>query len=276
MFTTLATILLATTLIFGVSGVTVVAAQGSQPDQPLYSLKIWSEDTRLDIVTDPLIDFQLSLDFADRRSDEISRLLESGVIPPKSVLARYQSQVEQTIRYALNLTSDQTKQALEQIRTRLIIQQQTLLQAKLGSTVGADAVQQQLQQMLQERTRWVENGEIDPIKLREQLRLRYQQQIQEQSMTTEPTYLVNQTQSSINSGNRWFTDTPTPGSGYGPGAGTGDCTTCTPVGIAQGGNPYTTGTPTPGSGYGPGNGPDDQTTQGGSQPTTVPGKKGGN
>ena len=289
MYTTIITILLASSLLLGTGGVTVAAAQRSLPDEPLYGLKIWSEDARLDVITDPTTDFELSLDFANRRIDEITALMESGVIPPTDVLSRYQDQIVQTIQYALNLNRDQTEQALEQVRTRLTIQQQTLLQTKTGPGTVEQAVQQQLQQMLQEHIRLVENGMVDPVMLREQLHLQDKGLYQTLTSTSEPTGSTGQTQSTNGSGNPWTTGTPTPGSGYGPGTGTGDCTACTPAGIGQGGNTYATGTPKPGSSNGSGqnqststtenvivNGNGIQPTQASPESTRIPGKKGGN
>lgn len=289
MYTTIITILLASSLLLGTGGVTVAAAQRSLPDEPLYGLKIWSEDARLDVITDPTMDFQLSLDFANRRAEEITSLLESGVVPSVDVLTRYQNQVEQTIRYALNLENDQSIQALEQVRTRLTIQQQTFLQTKTGPGMDEQKIQPQIQQMLQDRIRLVENGMVDPVMLREQLHLQEKGIYQTLTSTSEPNVSTGQTQSTNGSGIPWTTGTPTPGSGYGPGTGTGDCTTCTPAGSGQSGNPYATGTPKPGSSNGSGqnlststtenvivNGNGTQPTQASPESTRIPGKKGGN
>lgn len=280
--TTVLTILLATALLFGAGGVTVAAAEGSQPDDPLYTLKLWSENARLDLIGDPETDFQLSLEFMGRRAEEIQLILETRTAPSAELLDEYQNQIEQTIRFALNMPEDQVKQALELIRSRLIIQQQSMEQLHL--TGDADQLHQRarLQEMLQTRIGWLADGLTDPELLELQLTLQ------------NGPFSDDQTQPG--DGNPWATGTPTPGSSYGP--GTGDNITNTPRAYDHSGNPYVTGTPTPGSGYGPG--PDQMTgtpsgqigykpTEGGAQtgqdyaPTQVhpvqptsPGNKGGN
>lgn len=279
---TLITILLATTLLFGAGGVTVAAAEGSQPDDALYHLKLWSEAARLDIIHDPTTDFQLSLEFMGRRAQEIQLILETEAAPSPELLAEYQNQIEQTIRFALNMPEDQVKQSLELIRSRLVIQQHSIV--KLSNLGEEDQLEQriQLQQMLQTRIGWLNDGLTDPQLLQLNLTLQDGSGSEDRPET--------------GAGNPWATGTPTPGSSYGP--GTGESITNTPRAYDHSGNPYTTGTPTPGSGYGPG--PDQVTgtpsTQTGYKPTeggamtgqgyaptqvhpaqpTSPGKKGGN
>ena len=256
MLSTLATLLLIVSLVLGGGGATVAAAQSSQPDQPLYGVKVLSEDVRLGLSAGPKSEYQLALEFANRRAGEIQKMLQAGSVPPESVQARYQNQVEQTIQYALNLPDDQAIQALEQIHTRLQNQQQAFLEIQANASPNAKAALIRSRQMLQERLQWVEEGLTDPTQLRDQLRLRDRQQKQGIQSSATPSEQATQESPGTGGGNPWTTGTPTPGSGYGPGPGTGDCGNCTPTADGQGGNPWTTGTPTPGSGYGPGPGPD--------------------
>jgi hypothetical protein len=261
MFSTLATILVIVSLVLGGGGVTVVSAQSSQPDQPLYNVKIWSEDVRLILASDPLSQYQLSLEFANRRAEEIQSMLQAGSVPPDAVQIRYQNQLEQAIRFATNLPDAQAIQALEQIQTRLLTQQQALLQVQAYGSSNAEAVLLQIRLMVQDRLQWVKNGLKNPTQLRDQLQQRDQDRLHTTTQTAQGTQLAPGT----GGGNPWTTGTPTPGSGYGPGNGTGDCITCTPTFNDLGGNnPWTTGTPTPNSGYGPGS----QSTQQQGQPTT--------
>lgn len=256
MFSTLATILLITSLILGGGGATIAAAQSSQPDQPLYSLKVISEDARINLAADPQSEYQLALEFASRRAEEMKAMLQAGSIPPEAVQARYQNQVEQAIQFAMNLPANQAVKALDQIQTRLQTQQQTFLQVQANESPRVNAILEQTRQMLQEHLRLVELGLTDPSLLRDQLRLRDQDRKQDRLSSSTPEGQATQVLPGSSSGNPWTTGTPTPGSGYGPGKGTGDCENCTPTLGGQGNNPWTTGTPTPGSGYGPGPGPD--------------------
>jgi hypothetical protein len=256
MISTLATIILIVSFVLGGGGVTVAAAQSSQPDQPLYSVKVLSEDARMGLVVDPQSEYQLALQFADRREAEIRTMLVAGSIPPESVQTRYQDQVDQAIQFAINLPDDQATLALQQIQARLQTQQQALDQVQLNRSPDVDAALLRTQQMLKDRLQLVEAGLIDPVHLRDQLHLHDQQRTQDRQTMTSPAGQSTKLSSGTGNGNPWTTGTPTPGSGYGPGDGTGDCATCTPIGKSQAGNPWTTGTPVPGSGYGPGPGPD--------------------
>ncbi|PKO14461.1 MAG: hypothetical protein CVU39_14500 [Chloroflexi bacterium HGW-Chloroflexi-10] len=266
MLSTLSTIVLIAALILGGGGATVAASQGSLPDQPLYGVKLISEDVRLGFSSNPESEYQLALKYSDRRAAEIQKMLIAGGTLPEAVQNRYENQVEQAFQYAMNLPDDQAAQALEQIRTRLQTQEQTFLQLRTNGSATAELVMLRTQQMLQDRLHWVETGLLDPAQLREQLRLRqllHLASVTPSGETTTP---------ATGGGNPWTTGTPTPGSGYGPGNETQTCENCTPVFNGQGGNPWTSGTPTPGSGYGPGPGPDPTQTctanaDSGSEPT---------
>jgi hypothetical protein len=239
MFSTLATIFLIVSLVLGGGGATIAAAQNSQPDQPLYGIKVMSENVRQNLAADPQTNFQLALNFANRRAEEIALMLEAGQVPPEAVQARYQNQIEQAIQYAVELPADRSGQALEQIRTRLQTHLQTFNRVSGNGTASIEAALLRSREMLQDRLHWVEQGLENPVKLRDQ------QQLQNGQNSASP---------GTGAGNPWTTGTPTPGSGYGPGPG--DCENCTPATDGQGANPWTTGTPTPGSGYGPGPGSD--------------------
>ncbi|PKN83913.1 MAG: hypothetical protein CVU46_15660 [Chloroflexi bacterium HGW-Chloroflexi-8] len=247
MFNTLMTIMLVFTLVLGGGGTTLVAAQNTQPDQPLYGIKLWSEQFRSNLTNNPQNKYQLSLEFADRRFEEIQNLFQSGGIPTEEIQNRYINQVEQTIRFAMSLSDDRALNALQQIQERLQIQNQALLQVKTDGTVNADASLTRTRLMIQERLNWIEGGLSNLNQLREQIR--QQEKVHEQD-PQNPESNAEQATRSIpegGAGNPWTTGTPTPYSGYGP----GDCTNCTPSGNGES-NPWTTGTPTPYSGYGPG------------------------
>lgn len=252
MFSTLATILLIAALVLGGGGATVAAAQNSQPDQPLYGVKLFSEDFRMGLSTNPQAEYQLALEFTNRRSEEIRTMAQAGNTPPETVQMRYQNQVEQAIQFAADLPDDQAVSALQQVQTRLQTQQQALA----NGAPRTEAALLKTRQMLQERLQWIQAGLHDPASLREQFRKRDSQRKQDGQGSITPQGPSNTqpaaiTKTSNGNGNPKLTGTPTPGSGYGPGKGTATCENCTPT---VNGNPWTTGTPTPGSSYGPGPG----------------------
>ena len=267
MFSTFATLILIAALVLGGGGVTVAAAQTSQPDQPLYGVKVLSEDVRLGLSTGPQSESQLALEFTNRRAAEIQGMLQDGNIPPEAILTRYQNQVEQAVQFALDLPNDQAIRALDQIRSRLQTQLTVFLQVQANGSPKAETALVQTRHMLQDHMQWVEQGLTDPVKLRDQLR----QRIQDRQNSKTPAEQSTQASPGKGGGSLWTTGTPTPGSGYGPGKGPGDCENCTPTKTGQGSNPWATGTPTPGSGYGPGPQPtqkqNNQPTQAGPKPT---------
>jgi hypothetical protein len=75
--------LIALVILIG-SSLTVYASQGSLPGESLYLIKSWSEDVRLSFATSPQTKLNLTLDFTDRRMDEINSLVESGKTFPET------------------------------------------------------------------------------------------------------------------------------------------------------------------------------------------------
>ncbi len=267
MVSPLAMILIVMSLLFGGSGLTVAGAQSSLPDQPLYGLKLLSEEARLILTSSAETKLQLQLEFADRRSSEIQNLIEGGLLPSDLTQNRYQAHVEQTLQLASDMPEEQAIQAMEQIRLRLRHQQQAFLNLNPNTNPQCGAVVARIRQMLQQHLQWVEEGLADPVRLRARMRQHLWQQPQpdtnDGATIPSPVSITGMPGGSgMGGGNPWTPGTPTPGGGYGPGMGNSG---------GMGGNPWTEGTPTPGSSYGPGPGP--MTTQSGPQPT--PGMGGG-
>jgi hypothetical protein len=257
MLTSLTTVMLVLMLVFGGGGITLASAQSSLPDQPLYNLKLWSEEMRFNLTSDPQAAWQLAESYAERRATEAQTMLAAGQAPSQAVQERYRNQVEQATRLAAGLPADQALGALEQMRQQLRQQEQTLSQLQLQNDPQAETVRERLRLMLQERMRSVEAG-IERQQQRNGRPAEVPGAAGPPSATVEPT--GDETQNGIlpaeaatvEPGNPWTTGTPTPYSGYGPGPGDGTCDACTPN--AGENNPWTTGVPTPGSGYGPGPG----------------------
>jgi hypothetical protein len=257
MLSLLTTLMLVLTLIFGGSGITLASAQNSLPDQPLYNLKLWSEELHFNLTSDPQAAWRLAESFAERRAAETRAMLAAGQTPSQAVQERYRSQIEQATHLAAGLPASQALGALEQIRQQLRQQEQSLNQLQLQNNDQAEAVRQRLQLMLQERIRSVEAG----IERQQQRNGRPAQApgaagqpggAREPTDELTPSGILPAEATTSAGGNPWTSGTPTPYSGYGPGPGDGTCDACTPN--AGENNPWTTSIPTPGSGYGPGPG----------------------
>ena len=213
MFSTLATIFLIVSLILGGGGATVAAAQNSQPDQPLYGIKVMSENVRQELAADPQMNFQLALNFANRRAEEIALMLEAGRVPPEAVQARYQNQTRAS--HPLRIRAPSRKMQCKHwnkfapaCKTHL----QTFNRVGGNGTASVEAALLRSREMLQDRLHWVEQGLENPVQFRDQLRL------QDRQNPTSP-----------GTGSRQPVDNryADPGSGYGP--GTGVCDNCTPA-----------------------------------------------
>lgn len=169
-----------------------------------------SEDIRVNLASDPFTQYQLSLEFANRRAEEIQGMLQAGSIPSDAVLVRYQNQLERAIRFASNLPDAQAIQALEQIQTRLQSQDQALQQVQANGSPKAVSAILRNRQMIQEHLRWVQTGLNDPTQFKNQIQIQERQQ----SGTAIPTELPTQVGTSDTT--PWVTGTNTSGNGFGP------------------------------------------------------------
>ena len=228
MISVFASIIIALSLIFGSGAATVAAAQSSQPNQFLYNVKLLSEDTLLNLTSNPESQFNLALDYVSRRAGEIQTMINAGQVPSEQVQVLYQNQIEQATRLAVSLPEDKAIQALEQIQTRLETQLQEFTQNRTNASPEAIAAMTQTQLMLQERVQLLETGQINLAQLRNQIRLQEQLNNPGQAATVEATAQGTQIAPGSGDGNPWASGTPTPGSSYGPGPGTEPCYTCTP------------------------------------------------
>ncbi len=256
-FTMLTTVLVILGLLFGSSGATVYASQGSMPGEFLYPVKAWSENTRSDLTTSPESRYQLMLQLAEQRTEEIQFMAQNGVLNGadngEQQLQRLQLHLDEALHQMTRLQDKDMQQAMTQMRDRLRQQDQSLQQTQLKSGPQGQAVLERARQALQTRRQLVDAGLQDPQAFRRQEQHGFQLQRQQSQPTatstetgeTEDPLLEAVTEDVQGAGNPWTTGTPTPGSGYGSGSG---------------GNPWTTGTPTPGSGYGEGSGGNPWTT----------------
>ncbi len=168
MFTTIATILTIVALALGGSGITVAAAQSSLPDDVLYGVKLWSEDAMLWFNNDPAAEWQMALEFAERRAEEVRTMVEKGEVPDQAVQTRLMQQIEKTLRLATSLPLEQAVAALSQVHTRLTEKQQSMLQVGINDT-NAEAAMVQARETIQNQLRIIQAGVEDPAQLQTQL-----------------------------------------------------------------------------------------------------------
>jgi len=147
----IAALALVATLLGGTGVATVVASQDSLPGELLYPVKIWSEDVQLDLTADADQRIDLSMDFTDRRLEEIQQLLASGITLDESILSMLEGQLDQTLTYLSETPNSEA--ALDGVLTRFSAQQR-LMERAMGHQ--SDPLQAQIHEMLQTRIQAVE------------------------------------------------------------------------------------------------------------------------
>ncbi len=254
-------------LVFGGGGITVSAAQGSMPDDALYGVKLATERVRLQFAGEDEAEFQLALQFADRRIEEAAYMFQNGEAPDEALMKRIQEQNENCLRLALGLPEDMVLPALLQLQEQFRQQLRLMEQLQIPEDAALEGVQLRLRTTLEQHLYLAELGEGDQLQLHQELQIRDQDRINQLENDALRNEEQNQNQIREGSGdgsdgsngspwvgesatpgngeesgeskNPWTEETPTPGSGYGEG---------------ESQNPWTTTTPTPGSDYGPGPG----------------------
>ncbi|HLO28779.1 MAG TPA: DUF5667 domain-containing protein [Anaerolineales bacterium] len=118
---TISTLLVIFTLLFGGTGATVYAAQGSLPGQPLYVVKLASEDVRAGLAPNNQIRQELMMNFADMRLEEALQLAAKGKGIPGTVWDRMDSQFDSALHAAVGPDDEHMRQQLVQIQVRIAI-----------------------------------------------------------------------------------------------------------------------------------------------------------
>ena len=257
MFISFVSLLVAVSMVLGGGGAAVAAAQSSLPGQPLYGLKTWSENARLELTGEEQERLDLSLQFAWRRVEELRASVKQGLGLPEPVLERLRQQLDLALQAAGGLDDDRLQPALERARLSLHMQDQALLQLQTQAGGQASHALDRAREMVQQRLEWVDEGLRDPQSFRQRIR-----QSGPQPERNGPASPAGETPGSRNSygPGPYVSGTPTPGSSYGPGPGPNPSATPASNRSGPGPGPYITGTPTPGSSYGPGPGPNPSAT----------------
>lgn len=161
----LSTLLVFFMLVFGGTGATVLAAQSSLPDQPLYGVKLASETVRAGIPASSQSRVDLAMDFADLRLQEALQLASEGKPIPATVWERMDNFVTLGLSTAAGLDDEQLAQQLTQIQSRLQTELAQLSQLKADSRYSDTAAS--VWAALLTRQQLVTIGLSDPAAFRE-------------------------------------------------------------------------------------------------------------
>jgi hypothetical protein len=174
MLNSLIAVVLAVVVLFGGSGATVAAAQGSLPDQALYLVKTWSEDAVLSLTDSTQTRLQYVLDFSDRRVLEMTRLLADGKTIPAGVETRLQNELDLVLELAAGMNDTQALQQLQMIIQRADAQYQTMAMLLSGAPQSDGPLLLRVHARLQEQLQLGAMGESDMSGFRMQVRQRFQ------------------------------------------------------------------------------------------------------
>jgi len=238
---TLMTVLVVVSLVFGGTGAAVYAAQDDLPTELLYGVKTLSEDVRLGLAGNPEAQVELSLEFANRRVEEITALNGIGIAPSEPVAARLQAQLDNALYVAAGMDDAGLNRALTRVQERIEQQIQRMAMVQANAPEEAQPILAQVQAMLAERHALAQMGLADPLAFRQRQRTR----------TGEPQPTPVHTPGSGIGPGPGISLTVAPGNGFGPGPGIS--LTVTPSGTF-GPGPGISQTVTPGNGFGPGAG----------------------
>lgn len=147
----LVTLILLGTLFLG-GGATLAAAQDDLPTQPLYQLKLWTEDATLAFNNDPQEQAELLINMAETRVEEMAALSAMGITPPDQVRERLEKQLQQTLLLAADMDEASREQVLLKLRDRLQTQASEKNEPLMSET----------RQVLQTNLQLVDEGLTDP------------------------------------------------------------------------------------------------------------------
>jgi hypothetical protein len=143
-------------------GVTVAAAQDDLPNQPLYQVKLFSEDARLWLNTDPQTEVGLLMQLVQTRINEMNALAATGVTPPAQVQERLDQHIQQALQIAAGMEDAKMQGALLKMQTTLREQLQVVNAMQVQNSGETTQVMLQVRTMLENRLRLVESGMADP------------------------------------------------------------------------------------------------------------------
>jgi hypothetical protein len=163
----IATLLVILSLLFGGTGATAVAAQASLPGDFLYPVKIFAEDLRMDLTTQPENKVDIALKHAARRYDEIQTLLEEGYLPPDPTVFSAQFQIRIALEEAL--ASDEPAEQLQLVQQMLQKQYQKMNYLEIAVEPAGQAWMHQFQFLFENQLQMVGAGLKEPQKLQQEL-----------------------------------------------------------------------------------------------------------
>lgn len=144
-------------LLFG-GGATVRAAQDDLPNEPLYAVKMWSEETSLQFQNNPQDKADYLMTMAQTRIEEMAQLVTDGEPIPEETLILLQQHIQQALQLCTNTEDVTCDQIMLQIRDRLQEQDHLMQQLLEDCPTDAKPILLQTRDMLRTHLQLVEDG----------------------------------------------------------------------------------------------------------------------
>lgn len=187
-------------------GVTAAAAQSSMPNDALYGLKVWTEDLRMALTTDPEKVVDLALNLANTRAEEITALTEEGVVVPEQVRVRLELHIFEALQAFTRVQGEAVEPTMLRIQDQLKTQEQLFLRLQEGNGCeDCEPLLTQTQEMVQGRLELFQQNQGDSTMIQEQIKLQVETELQLQ--TNRPEDAGNE-DGAMGSGQQFMGDIP--------------------------------------------------------------------
>lgn len=203
-------------LLFG-GGTAVYAAQDDLPNEPLYAVKMWSEETNLQFRNNPQEKADLLMAMAETRIQEIAELTAGGQPVPEETQVLLQQHIQQALQLCVDSEDAICDETLLHIRDRLQAQDQLMQQLLLATPEESQTTLLQIRDMLHTQLQLLDDGLL--LGEMNQNEVQIQQQNGQNEDFTPPAQTGTETQFNQP------TDIPNTNSGTGSSNGTGGAST---------------------------------------------------
>ena len=169
----MATVMVVVALLFGGTGITAYAAQGSLPGETLYPVKTMLEDIRLDMTKDPADQYALLDGYLTVRFAEMNEMQAQGIPVNAELANRLLLQLDQMLSLAASQSDEEMVENLDHLYIRIMDQDRLSWYDEdvEGEVYGAGL---QLREEITTRARLMVEGTEDPIEFRLELQNRTQ------------------------------------------------------------------------------------------------------
>jgi hypothetical protein len=184
----LVTLVVIVTLFVG-SETTVLAAQNDLPGEPLYGIKVFSEDVSLQFQNSPEAKVERLMQLAETRIQEMTQLVDAGRTPPEAVRLRLEQHLQQTLLLCSKMDDATLSRTLPRVHARLRQQEQDMLRLQGHAGQGAQPILEHTRTMLASGLQLVDNGLLNHDMFRSTIRsgFHYEQTEPAPVVSTTPT-----------------------------------------------------------------------------------------